>query len=141
MKKILLIGLILITVLITGCSNTNIVPKTEFVKGEQALLDDIYLTLNEVGYQDDTLTLNFKIENKTKNTITIIPDSNFKLYDINQVQIKNTYSNNTNVIKKNEIINYTLEYNIDKKEIYDVYFYSGVVENNIKFNITSGDIN
>ena len=141
MKKILLIGLIIITVLITGCSNGNIVPKTEFVKGEQALLDDIYLTLNEVGYQDDTLTLNFKIENKTKNTITIIPDSNFKLYDINQVQIKNTYSNNTNVIKKNEIINYTLEYNIDKKEIYDVYFYSGIVENNIKFNITSGDIN
>ena len=140
MKKVLILIVLIIMVIFTGCSNNDIIPKTEYIKGEQALLDDIYLTLDDVDYENGMLELNFEIENKTKNTITINPDNNFRLYDINQVQVMNIYSNNTNIIKKGQIVNYTLQYNIDKKEIYDIYFYSGIVENNIKFNITSEDI-
>ena len=46
----------------------------------------------------------------------------------------------SNIIKNNQTVPYILEYNITKKEIYELYFYSGVVENHIKFNITSKDI-
>ncbi len=78
--------------------------------------------------------------NKRDNTVTIKSDEMFKLYDINKVQIPNNYTNSTNIIKKDETITYILEYNVAKKEIYELYFYSGIVENNIRFNITSKDI-
>ena len=74
--------------------------------------------------------------NKRDNTVTIKSDEMFKLYDINKVQIPNNYTNSTNIIKKDETITYILEYNVAKKEIYELYFYSGIVENNIKFTIT-----
>lgn len=78
--------------------------------------------------------------NKRDNTVTIKSDEMFKLYDINKVQIPNNYTNSTNIIKKDETITCILEYNVAKKEIYELYFYSGIVENNIRFNITSKDI-
>ena len=78
--------------------------------------------------------------NKRDNTVTIKSDEMFKLYDINKVQIPNNYTNSTNIIKKDETITYILEYNVAKKEIYELYFYSGIVENDIRFNITSKDI-
>ena len=78
--------------------------------------------------------------NKRDNTVAIKADEMFKLYDINKVQIPNNYTNSTNIIKKDETITYILEYNVAKKEIYELYFYSGIVENNIRFNITSKDI-
>ena len=78
--------------------------------------------------------------NKRDNTITIKSDEMFRLYDINKVQIPNSYNNSVNIIKKDETITYILEYSVSKKEIYELYFYSGIVENNIRFNITSKDI-
>ena len=61
--------------------------------------------------------------NKRDNTVTIKSDEMFKLYDINKVQIPNNYTNSTNIIKKDETITYILEYNVAKKEIYELYFY------------------
>ena len=87
-----------------------------------------------------TLRIKIKMTNKRDNTVTIKSDEMFKLYDINKVQIPNNYTNSTNIIKKDETITYILEYNVAKKEIYELYFYSGIVENNIRFNITSKDI-
>lgn len=78
--------------------------------------------------------------NKRDNTVAINADDMFRLYDINKVQIPNSYNNSTTIIKKDETITYILEYSVAKKEIYELYFYSGVVENNIRFNITSKDI-
>ena len=78
--------------------------------------------------------------NKRDNTVAINADDMFRLYDINKVQIPNSYNNSTTIIKKDETITYILEYGVAKKEIYELYFYSGVVENNIRFNITSKDI-
>ena len=68
------------------------------------------------------------------------PDNNFKIYNINSVQIPNIFSNDSNIIKSNDTINYTLQYNIKNRELYEIYFYSGIVENNIKFTITSKEI-
>ena len=124
-----------------GCSN-KIPIKPEYSVNEQAIADDIELLINEVIYNEthQTLRIKVKMTNKRDNTVTIKSDEMFKLYDINKVQIPNSYNNTTNIIKKDETITYILEYSITKKEIYELYFYSGVVENNIRFNITSKDI-
>ena len=103
------------------------------------MIDDIYITLNSASYNDNELELVFNILNKTNNTITINPNNNFKFYDINRL-LTNNYENNKNVIKKGQTISYTLKYTVDKKELYDIYFYSGIVENNIKFVVTSNDL-
>lgn len=122
-----------------GCSKKNI--KSNYSFNEEAVLDHFDLKLKDASYlENDVLELTFEITNNSKNSVTINADNYFKLYDINQVQVLNKYTANTNIIKKDETINYTLQYNINKKEIYEIYFYSGVVENNIKFTITSSDL-
>ena len=141
-KKIFsLLIITLLTFTIIGCTN-KIPIKPEYEVNEQAIADEIELLLNEVVYNETQQTLRIKIKmtNKRDNTVTIKSDEMFKLYDINKVQIPNNYTNSTNIIKKDETITYILEYNVAKKEIYELYFYSGIVENNIRFNITSKDI-
>ena len=124
-----------------GCSN-KIPIKPEYSVNEQAIADNIELLINEVTYNEthQTLKIKIKMTNKRDNTITIKSDEMFKLYDINKVQIPNSYNNSVNIIKKDETITYILEYSVSKKEIYELYFYSGIIENNIRFNITSKDI-
>ena len=39
-------------------------------------------------------------------------------------------------VQKGDTITLTLQYNIQEKSIYEILFYSGIVENNIKFTIT-----
>lgn len=142
MKKILLFGLLIFVIGIglTGCGKDAIL-KSEYALGEVASIDDIAIKLEQAKYTEDKkLELVFDITNNRDNTLTLSPDDNFVLYDINKVQIPNTFSNNTNIVKKNSSLKYTVQYNIDSKELYEVYFYSGIVENNIKFTITSLDI-
>ncbi len=140
MKKILILCLILFSFCLVGCSN-NEVFKTEYSMNELASIDDIKLKLiNASRNENNQLELVFEIENNTKRTITILPDESFKLYDINKVQIPNTYSNNSNIIKKNKKTTITLNYSVEDKKLYEIYFYSGIVENNIKFTITDTDI-
>lgn len=135
-------GLILLVLIpfIVGCNDNKIIPKSEYKVGEEAMIDDIYLTLTSATYNDDILELVFKIRNDTGKTMTINPESNFKLYDINRVLVTNSFTNNSNVIKKGQTVSYTLNYNVSKKEIYEIYFYSGIVENNVKFAVLSADL-
>lgn len=143
MKKILnLIFIIPLTLLLVACKKDNISPKilkNEYNINEQATIDNINITLKEVYKEQDIIEFIFEIENNRGSTITIDPDNNFKFYD-NQLLLNNIYDNNTNIIKKENKLNYTLQYKIEDKKIYSIYFYSGVVENNIKFTITSSDI-
>ena len=138
-KYIFTLLLLLIVPILIGCNNKSIITKSEYKLNEEAMIDDIYITLNSASYNDNELELVFNILNKTNNTITINPNNNFKFYDINRL-LTNNYENNKNVIKKGQTISYTLKYTVDKKELYDIYFYSGIVENNIKFVVTSNDL-
>lgn len=136
MKKlfILCIAIFVFALVLTGCDNTPV--KTEYSLNEPAKLDDIEITMVDATYQNNILEVEFKIKNNRDNTISIAPDTYFKLYDINQVQVPNKYQNDNNMIKKGDTINFTLQYNIQEKELYEILFYSGIVENNIKFTIT-----
>jgi len=137
MKKlfILCIAIFVFAIVLTGCDNTPV--KTEYSLNEHAILDDIEITMVDATYENNILEVEFKIKNNRDNTISIAPDTYFKLYDINQVQVPNKYQNDNNMIKKGDTINFTLQYNIQEKELYEILFYSGIVENNIKFTITN----
>ena len=122
--------------------NNNNILKSEYTINEVGYIDDIEVSLiNAIYINNDTgIEVTFKITNKRDNTITITPDDYFVFYDINKVQIPNKYENDKNIIKKNETVNYKLQYDVTKKELYEIYFYSQVVENNIKFSFKSSDI-
>lgn len=137
MKKLftLCIAILVFALVLTGCDNTPV--KTEYELNEPAKLDDIEITMVDTSYQNNILEVEFKIKNNRENTISIAPDTYFRLYDINQVQVPNKYQNDNNMIKKGNTINFILQYNIQEKELYEILFYSGIVENNIKFTITN----
>lgn len=137
MKKIfiLCIAVFVFALVLTGCDNTPV--KTEYELNEPAKLDDIEITMVDTSYQNNILEVEFKIKNNRDNTISIAPDTYFRLYDINQVQVPNKYQNDNNMIKQGDTINFTLQYYIQEKELYEILFYSGIVENNIKFTITN----
>lgn len=143
MKYIKIISVLVLSIFMVGCGRNlnNITSKTSFEINETAKIDKLEITLinvNEIG--NDTIEFIFKIKNNRSNSITLNPDNNFKIYNINSVQIPNIFSNDSNIIKSNDTINYTLQYNIKNRELYEIYFYSGIVENNIKFTITSKEI-
>lgn len=143
MKYIKIISAIVLSIFLVGCGRNlnNITSKTSFEINETAKIDKLEITLinvNEIG--NDTIEFIFKIKNNRSNSITLNPDNNFKIYNINSVQIPNIFSNDSNIIKSNDTVNYTLQYNIKNRELYEIYFYSGIVENNIKFTVTSKEI-
>lgn len=146
MNFVILAGIILVIIAIAAVilknDNGQHILKNEFTMHEVGYIDDIEVTLvNAVYINNDTgIEVTFKITNKRDNTITITPDDYFVFYDINKVQIPNKYTNDKNIIKKNETINYKLQYDVTKKELYEIYFYSQIVENNIKFSFKSNEI-
>ena len=141
---IILIGLIIVVaaIFLLIIDKDEYAFKSEYKIGEQALIDDIELTLNQVTHINNNtgIELTFQITNKTNNTITINADKYFVFYDINMVQIPNKYNNDKSIIKKDETITYKLQYDVASKELYEIYFYSQIVENNIKFSFTSSEI-
>ena len=141
---IILIGLIIVVaaIFLLIIDKDEYAFKSEYKIGEQALIDDIELTLNQVTHINNNtgIELTFQITNKTNNTITINADKYFVFYDINMVQIPNKYTNDKRIIKKDETITYKLQYDVASKELYEIYFYSQIVENNIKFSFTSSEI-
>ena len=144
-KFIVIAGIILIAIAIFVFAfkdNNNYILKSEYSINEVGYIDDIEVSLINASYinNDTGIEVTFKITNKRNNTITITPDDYFVFYDINKVQIPNKYENDKNIIKKNETVNYKLQYDVTKKELYEIYFYSQVVENNIKFSFKSSDI-
>ena len=143
MKYIKIISVLVLSIFMVGCGRNlnNITSKTSFEINETAKIDKLEITLinvNEIG--NDTIEFIFKIKNNRSNSITLNPDNNFKIYNINSVQIPNIFSNDSNIIKSNDTVNYTLQYNIKNRELYEILFYSGIVENNIKFTVTNNDI-
>lgn len=143
MKYIKIISLILISIIIVGCGRdlSNITSKTSYRINETAKIDKLEIKLTNFKYLDnDIVEFTFKITNNRDNSITLNPDNNFKIYNSTNAQIPNIYSNDSNIIKSKDTINYTLQYNIKNRELYEILFYSGIVENNIRFNITSKDI-
>lgn len=145
-KFIVIAGIILIAIAVFVFAfkdNNNYILKSEYSINEVGYIDDIEVSLINASYinNDTGIEVTFKITNKRNNTITITPDDYFVFYDINKVQIPNKYTNDKNIIKKNETINYKLQYDVTKKELYEIYFYSQIVENNIKFSFKSNDIN
>lgn len=144
MKYIKIISLILISIIIVGCGRdlSNITSKTSYKINETAKIDKLEITLTNFKYLDnDIVEFTFKITNNRDNSITLNPDNNFKIYNSTNAQIPNIYSNDSNIIKSKDTMNYTLQYNIKNRELYEILFYSGIVENNIKFNVTNNDIN
>lgn len=144
-KKALILGaicIIAITAFLLTNSGEKPILKSEYKIGEVGYLDDIELSLKDVNYINNKsgIEISFEITNKRNNTITIIPDEYFMFYDINMVQIPNKYKNNKNIIKKDEKVSYKLQYDVTQKELYEIYFYSHIVENNVKFSFTSSDI-
>ena len=144
-KIIVIAGIVLVIIAILMFvfkDNNNNILKSEYTINEVGYIDDIEVSLiNAIYINNDTgIEVTFKITNKRDNTITITPDDYFVFYDINKVQIPNKYENDKNIIKKNETVNYKLQYDVTKKELYEIYFYSQVVENNIKFSFKSSDI-
>lgn len=144
-KIIVIAGIVLVIIAILMFAfkdNNNNILKSEYTINEVGYIDDIEVSLiNAIYINNDTgIEVTFKITNKRDNTITITPDDYFVFYDINKVQIPNKYENDKNIIKKNETVNYKLQYDVTKKELYEIYFYSQVVENNIKFSFKSSDI-
>lgn len=133
MKKLAIFLCLIVLSIITGCSKEI---KTEYFLNETATIDDIEITMTKASYSNNILEVEFKIKNERNNTISIAPDTYFKLYDINQVQVPNKYENDNNMIKNGDTITLTLQYNIQEKSLYEILFYSGIVENNIKFTIT-----
>ena len=138
---LIVLGVIIYNIFDFGSSKHIL--KSEYSMGEVGYLDNIEITLKSASYINNGsgILVSFEITNETKNTITINPDQYFKFYDVNQVQIPNKYSNNTNIVKKGDTINYKLQYDVTKKELYEIYFYSQIVENNVKFSFRSSDIN
>ena len=145
-KLYILIAVILIVVtfliFIVKNSDGGHILKSEYKMNEQGYLDKIEVKLTKANYinNDTGIEVTFEITNKTFNTITITADDYFKFYAINEVQIPNKYTGNKKIVKKDETITYKLQYDVTKKEIYEIYFYSQVVENNIKFSFKTSDM-
>lgn len=143
MKYVKIISLMLFVVLLVGCGRdlSNITSKTSYKINETAKIDKLEITLTNFKYLDnDIVEFTFKITNNRDNSITLNPDNNFKIYNSTSAQIPNIYSNDSNIIKSKDTMNYTLQYNIKNRELYEILFYSGIVENNIKFTVTNNDI-
>ena len=129
--------------LLVGCGRdlSNITSKTSYKINETAKIDKLEITLTNFKYlYNDIVEFTFKITNNRNNSITLNPDNNFKIYNSTNAQIPNIYSNDSNIIKSKDTMNYTLQYNIKNRELYEILFYSGIVENNIKFTVTNNDI-
>lgn len=144
-RFVVIAGIILILIAVIALvfkNDDNHILKSEYSMHEVGYIDDIEVTLVNATYinNDTGIEVTFELTNKRDNTITITPDDYFVFYDINKVQIPNKYTNDKNIIKKDETITYKLQYDVTKKELYEIYFYSQVVENNIKFSFKSSDI-
>ena len=127
-RFVIIAGIILILIAISTLVFKNYdkhILKSEYSIHEVGYIDDIEVTLVNASYinNDTGIEVTFELTNKRDNTITITPDDYFVFYDINKVQIPNKYTNDKNIIKKDETITYKLQYDVTKKELYEIYFY------------------
>ena len=133
-NKLIILLAFFFSIFLVGCNN-NISTKTEFNINEKAIIDDIEITLLSRTYEESSniLELNFLIKNVSSKNIVLVSDTNFKLYDSNQKQQLNTYNSKIVNLGKKEETTYKLQYYIEDNNINYILFYSGIVENNIRF--------
>lgn len=145
MKRVLLIVATLLSpFLLSGCNNLKepVNNKTEFYLNEEAKIDYYNIILNDIvetksfennnPEKDNYLILEFKITNNSNKTQILNSEDNFKLI-IDNNTYKDLYHNAETEIQPNESVMYQVIYDVPEKDSYDIYFYSGVVSNNIKF--------
>lgn len=144
MKRVLIITTLLSLFLLSGCNNLKepVNNKTEFYLNEEAKIDHYNIILNDIvetksfennnPENDNYLILEFKITNNSDKTQILNSENNFKLI-IDNNTYKDLYHNTETEIQPNESIMYQVIYDVPEKDSYDLYFYSGVVSNNIKF--------
>ena len=144
MKK--LIGIIAAGVVTAGAvTGTTLVVKNK--KAEKMEIENVYtikeeakteklsIKMNEVVYNEDKtkFEVSFDITNNTDKDIVLEPDKNFKFYDKDKDQLPNQYQNDTDTIKKGQTLKYTLMYDTNDSEEYDIYFNSKLLKDEIKF--------
>lgn len=134
MKKIITIFLLIF--LTTGCSLfgvDKIESNTMYQKGEIAVFDNYKIILDDYKIEDN-LKVNFLVTNKNSGTIMINKNSfelikdDIKYYPIDFQSVE---------INSNETIEIDLLFDVNEiNEDDKLLFYSGIVSNNIAFDIT-----
>lgn len=145
MKKIVYVLCIcMFALLVTACNDLSAPEhvKTEFKLNEVALIDNYEIQLikneknnqykNNIATNGQYIILTFKIKNNNKTT-QFIDENNFSLTINNQVYKPTDVLNMT--IDANKTQEYTIIYDVPVNEDYELIFYSGVVTNNIEFEI------
>lgn len=145
MKKLLnFILVILSCFLFTACTNLDAPKyvKTEFKLNENASIDYYDITMiksiaskqynGSASVNGQYIILTFKIKNNDKNNQNI-NSNNFYLRKDNQEYLANVIHPRT--IKANETTEYIVIFDVPIDSNYDILFYSGVVTNNIEFNV------
>lgn len=135
MKKLLV--LFISVLMLCGCDISNSILKNEYSINEKANIDNIDITMKDVSRTPLELEVTFEITNLNDFAITVSSDNNFYIFD-NNIKLSNKYENTNNIIKKNQTIMYTVRYEISKRELYNIYFYSNITKDKkITFNINS----
>ncbi len=128
----------------TGCFSVEQLPsKTEFYLNEEAVIDNRYqITLNDIMSQDHFqdvependhyLVLEFKITNISSETQTIDQEKTFRLKIGDTIYADLNHNKNTEIAPQESIM-YQLIYDVNELDHYEILFYSGIVDNNIKF--------
>ena len=102
MKKIFIIPILILLVFMGVYAKENIIKK-EYIINEEVTIKNFNLKLTDAIYTiDNKLELIFEIKNTSNKSVIINSENYFKLYDINQVKIHNTFHNSNNLIKQNE---------------------------------------
>ena len=150
MKKKKVVSFILMTIFcipfLTGCQDLSLKEdtKTSYRISEEAKLDHFQITLSDVEFKDEHLhltategtkimILTFKVKNNANNTMSISGNS-FDLF-IDNEEYYPVASENVS-INSNKEIQYEIIYEVPIKDQYSILFYSGVVTNNVSFEIT-----
>lgn len=146
MKKIIL--LFVVSCFLFGCNDLSLkegTNKTSFLLHEDAKIDSFNLVMTdyrivesidqlEKPIHDQFLIVEFEIENTDKTSQIISADTSYQLL-IDGKTYHNVSSSDAITIPSKQKTTYTIVYDVPKRDTYHILFYSGIVSNNIKFEI------
>ena len=146
MKKVfkILLLIILVAPLLTGCREEKKVYKTEFRIHEVATIDHYEIVYKGYTATKNEMRIKFEIKNKNKITQLISLTEDFVIYSNESGKINNPYEEEIIAVKPGEPqeiqVVVTAEELFDKKgqlideiDTYKILFYSNVATNNIAF--------
>ncbi len=143
-KLFAFVTLLCISPLLIGCGGENKKPKTEFMMGEIAKIDDYEVVYTKHYFGGTNLFVNFEITNHHKEKRNIDLGEDFVLYNELSEKLENI-SQGTIELASKETMNVNLVFainsDLNSSEMYEpiditgykILFYSGVVSNNIGF--------